>query len=462
MRLRRLTDSATYLYVDGKRYWYSTQPTVTRLADDRAGQFTENDVDDEVHRRLRKEASSRADFAKVHACVPSGDVPDEREVRLVILGPEYPHTAKDATSAARREAAAILESRGNSPRNYKNMLVFLAADATRLRELRQAVRQYLAWASIVRDGSGENPALNLDSFQKRQADTKSDSADETVTARIPETYQWLIVPGQSDPKGEFEWTEIRLQGQDSLATRAAKKLKNEELLMVQLGGVRLRHELDRVPLWRGNHVSIKQLAEDVARYLYLPRVRDEDVLLAAIREGLERLTWQSETFAYAEGWDEARGRYKGLKAGGATRVLVDAESLLVKPDVAAAQMEADRRQVQPAGDANGGAGGTAATNGGAPASAGAGVGAGGVIAPPAVDLRRFHGSVTIDPLRLGRDAGQIAEEVVQHLTRIVGAQVEIALEIHADLPEGASEKLVRDVTENCRTLKFTDYGFEEE
>ena len=25
--LRRLTDKATYRYVDGKRYWYSTQPT---------------------------------------------------------------------------------------------------------------------------------------------------------------------------------------------------------------------------------------------------------------------------------------------------------------------------------------------------------------------------------------------------------------------------------------------------
>ncbi len=37
--LRRLTDRATYLYVDGKRYWYSTQPTVTRLADDRAEQL---------------------------------------------------------------------------------------------------------------------------------------------------------------------------------------------------------------------------------------------------------------------------------------------------------------------------------------------------------------------------------------------------------------------------------------
>ena len=47
-------------------------------------------------------------------------------------------------------------------------------------------------------------------------------------------------------------------------------------------------------------------------------------------------------------------------------------------------------------------------------------------------------------------------------TGLVGAEVEIALEIQAKFPDGVSDKLVRDVTENCRTLKFTDYGFEEE
>jgi hypothetical protein len=64
-------------------------------------------------------------------------------------------------------------------------------------------------------------------------------------------------------------------------------------------------------------------------------------------------------------------------------------------------------------------------------------------------------------LRLGRDAAQIAEEVVQHLSRIIGAEVQITLEIQAELPDGASEKLVRDVTENCRTLRFASYGFED-
>jgi predicted AAA+ superfamily ATPase len=458
--LRRLTDSATYLYVDGKRYWYSTQPTVTRLADDRAGQLSDDQVSEEIIKRLREEARTRADFSKVHACVPSSDIPDEKETRLVILGPDYPHANRDEKSAARREAAAILESRGSSPRNYKNTLVFLAGDANRLRELEQAVRQYLAWTSIW----NERVPLNLDQFQTRQAETKRQSANEAVDLRIAEAYHWLLVPGQPDPKGEVAWTDLKLQGQDSLATRAAKKLKNEECLLIQMGAVRLRTELDRVPLWTGNHVSVKQLCEYMARYLYLPRLRDEQVLIAAIQEGVSSLVW-GETFAYAEGWDEQRQRYQGLRAGQAARIMTDDRSLLVKPEAASAQFAKDK-EANAAQATNGGSpavttpGATSGTSGAATAGAGTS-GRPSPLEEPAKP-RRFHGSVQVDPMRLGRDASRIAEEVIQHLTGMVGSKVEITLEIHAELADGASDKLVRDVTENCRTLKFTDYGFEED
>jgi hypothetical protein len=71
----------------------------------------------------------------------------------------------------------------------------------------------------------------------------------------------------------MEWNETRLQGSDSLALRASKKLRGKEMLLAQMGGVRLRLELDRVPLWRGDDVPVKQLVEDFAAYLCLPRLR---------------------------------------------------------------------------------------------------------------------------------------------------------------------------------------------
>ncbi len=418
--------------------------------------YSEDVVADEIIRRLRDEARKPGEFVKVHACVPSSDIPDERETRLVILGPEYPHTAKDDNSKARKEAANILDCRGSSPRNYRNTLLFLAADSNRLKELDEAVRKYIAWNSI----SEERETLNLDAFQIKLTETRLTNTDETVDARIPETFQWLIVPGQSDPKGDIEWTEIRLHGQDHLATRASKKLKNDELLKVELGDVPLRHELDRVPLWRGDHVGIKQLIEDVAKYLYLPRLRDQDVLLDAIRQGVARLTWQSETFAYAEGWDEQKKRYKGLAVGPSVRVLVDAGSLLVKPDVAVAQMEADELAKKKKGDGK---------------DVGDGDGKTKLDDEKKKDGKkkdddekkkkprphRFFGSVKLDAIRLSRDADKVAQEIVQHLTALVGTEVDVTLEVHAKIPDGASPELERTITENCRTLKFENYGFEE-
>ncbi len=452
--LRHLSNRATYLYVDGKRFWYSTQPTVARLADDRAAQLHEHDVMEEIIRRVRKEQARRGDFDKVHACPSShADVPDDREARLVILGPEHAHTGKSTDSAARKESAAILDSRGSGPRNYKNAVVFLAADKTRLDELKQAVRNWLAWQSIW----DEKEQLNLDEFQRKQAETKCKSADDTVEVRIPETYQWLLVPGQPDPKGSMEWSEIRQQGQEALAVRASKKLKNDMLLLTQMGGNTLRLELDRVPLWRGDHVGLKQLSEDFAKYLYLPRLRDTDVLLAAVRDGIGRLTWQTEAFAYAERHDAGANRYVGLQAGHALQVLIDNQSVIVKPEIAQRQLESERREKE-AVETGSMADPQTPMSGSDTVSPGRGVP---VVPVAAVKPRRFHGAVDIDTLRVGRDAARITEEVIQHLSTAPGAIVRVTLEVEAEIPTGASDDLVRTVTENCRTLRFKTHGFEE-
>ncbi len=76
--------------------------------------------------------------------------------------------------------------------------------------------------------------------------------------------------------------------------------------------------------------------------------------------------------------------------------------------------------------------------------------------------KRFFGSVTLDTTRVVRDAGKIAEEVIAHLSGIVGADVKITLEIAAQIPDGVSDQIVEIVTENSRTLGFNSHGFEKE
>ncbi|MFH0900276.1 MAG: hypothetical protein V2A73_06580, partial [Pseudomonadota bacterium] len=116
----------------------------------------------------------------------------------------------------------------------------------------------------------------------------------------------LLVPAQSKPQAAVEWQPFRLAGQDALAVRASKKLKNGELLITSFAASRLRMELDRIPLWRGDHVAIRQLVDDFARYLYLPRLQDPSVLIESIQSGLGLLSWYQDSFAHAESFGDER------------------------------------------------------------------------------------------------------------------------------------------------------------
>ena len=461
--LRRLTDQATHLYVDGRRYWYSTQPSVTRLALERAQQRTPDEVNAEITRRLReelKDARQRGDFAAVYVAPTSaGDVPDEREARLVVLGPEHPHTRGAATSKARAQAQALLEQRGAGPRLMKNTLVFLAADSTRLAELEQAVRQFLAWDSVVE----EKETLNLDAFQSNQARTKRATSDEAVKTRIPETYQWLLVPEQPDPKGAADWQELRVQGVDGLAIRAGKKLRAEDMLVTQLAGNPLRREIDKIPLWPEGegHVSVRQLQDYFAQYLYLPRLKNAAALADAVQDGVALMTWAQDSFAYADGYDEAVGRYTGLRAGQIVAVNADGRGLLVKPDVAQRQLDSERPAPAIPTPTPGNGSGLFREDGGGDSN----VKPEPPIVTPVVTprkARRFHGSVALDAIRLGRDAGRIGEEVVQHLTALLGSKARITLEIEVEVADGVPDAVKRTVMENCRTLKFVSQEFEED
>ena len=96
-----------------------------------------------------------------------------------------------------------------------------------------------------------------------------------------------------------------------------------------------------------------------------------------------------------------------------------------------------------------------ALGGGTVPPASGGTGGAAVVTPTAAKPKRFHGTVVLDSTRVGRDASRVADEVVSHLTGLVGANVKVTLEIEAVMPDGASEQIVRTVTENSRTLKFT-------
>ncbi len=482
--LRHLTEQANHLYIDRQRYWFNTQPSVTRLAQDRTAQFARSEEAwrtwDELRLRIQKQSSKRGELAAVHVIpISSAEVIDEPTMRLVILGSEHPHS-RAPESPAIEEATKILKQRGDMPRLHQNMLVFLAPDKGQLPALATGIQEYLAWHSI----SEEQDQLNLDAFQKRQTLTKRDDKDKTVEARIRETYVWLLVPEQSDPLNpELEWQKTYLFTKNQLSStlplplplQVSQKIVNEQLLITKYSAVSLSPILDKFNLWQGQpHVELKKLWQFFTHYLYMPRLKNEVVLLEAIRDGVSQPNW-ADYFAYAEAFDESRQRYMGLLVG--RRSAVSLEGLIVKPEAVQQQLKppAPVTPVQPApsvkiepdadkplpyetkqesqevadkpGEYRVKLVMTATSNGQA--------------ASLPKKPQHFYGKVALSNLRITSDIAQISEAIIQHLTSLMEANVTVTLEIEADLPHGAPDNVIRTVTENARTLKFKPYGFEE-
>ena len=140
--------------------------------------------------------------------------------------------------------------------------------------------------------------------------------------------------------------------------------------------------------------------------------------MEAISDGAGLLTWDKDSFAYADSYDETAGHYRGLRDNPRLHLTDINVGMVVKPEAARRQIEAEAAAAQGAEvrvldlrrvpdnrvqvmaehvrpDRN--------TSGPLP------------FPHPATQPKRFHGTVNLDPTRVGRDAGRIADEVISHL-----------------------------------------------
>ncbi|WP_353082689.1 Swt1 family HEPN domain-containing protein [Tessaracoccus lapidicaptus] len=455
--LTQLGDRATYFYSGSGRYWYDLRPNITRSAKDQAERLHKEDVWKEIVSRLSAQARSRGDFAGVHVCPEGhGDIPDTDEARLVILHPKVSHK-RGTDSPAKEFAKKATEHRGTANRTHRNSLVFLAADEARLDELNSAARDFLGWSHVLQNETD----LDLTQNQRNQATQRRGQADQTVTARLLQTFTWALVPDQPDPAAPFIIRETKVEGQsDSLAERVSRRLGNDGTLSTRQSASNIRLAISRVPqIWKDGHVTLGVLWGLYSQYPYMPRLRDRRVLA----EGLVDmpLLWQTDAFALATGFDETDGRYVGLwipDDGGQAPAATDS-LLIVRPELAAVQRDRERVSATSQSDEaetleGSHAGPTELPRGATPEH--------GTAAKVDLVFTRFFGVKTLNPERIAMDFKNIADEVIAHLKCDPTATLTVRLEIEATDATGFGDGQMRTVSENARTLKFDQSGFEVE
>ena len=451
-----LKRSSSYLYSDEseRRYWYDTRPTLRKTVEDRMQQLTTERALGEVEARLKK-LRAHAPFGRLHACpANSADVADEQQLGLVVLPPDHPYQKGEGGGKALALAEQVLDARGTAKRRYRNMLVFVAADAGERGTLLDEVKRFMAWSSILED----RELLNLDAQQEREVKNSISSADASVEAHLRETYCRVFAPqaNLSQPQ-QVEWECWCEPGSDKdIVNKVAARLRANEAVVESWAPMMLKLELDRV-LWAcEDSIGVKRLWEHLCSYCYLPRLAGYSVLERAIREGLA----SDEFFAIAAGVD-ANGRFIDLRLGQGS-AFVHTSDVLVKPDVArrqlAAEAEAQRIAEEECARRSGAQAGGGAGAGGATRGGGADEGEREVAQQHAFPTS-FHLSTRLDPLGVNLAVADIVDAVVSVLEGQPGATLDIALEVHAHADAGFDVPAQRTVTENCNTLDVDEYGF---
>ncbi len=469
--LGRLADRLHYLNASGERgdentrYWFDVRANLRREMEDRKGRFDERS---EVRGRIAELVQAMAKggaghFGAIHVFTPHADIPDDATLRLVVLGPGQAY-GKEETRPAFDEVRELALKNGTKPRFRANRLVFVAADASGVKRLRDAVRTALAWRSIVDDiASGR---LNIDRLQEAQAKKEATTSDAVAARAARDAYRWVLCPSMfaaTDREMAFEAHPVNTGGSGSWLAEVEKVCEGNELVIPVWSAVHLKARLKEL-YWKGETAAVKAVAvwEDTLKYLYMPRLVSKAVFEKAVRQGAATRDY----FATALG-EGPRG-YEGFRFGDGD-VQLDDTLLLVEPGAAEAfeaAREAERREAAakaaaergavasqaPVAAPGAGGAGSSAPAGGVAGAGGAGTGSAAAGATRAV--RHFTGSVAVKAGTAKSRLMDIADEVIAVLAQDPGAEVRVTVEIQASFPTAAPDHVRRAVSENATTLGF--------
>jgi predicted AAA+ superfamily ATPase len=458
--LNRLADRLHYLnstgdkVLDATRFWFDTRANLRREMEDRKGRFDDrNDVRAKLADVLKRLTAGATFFDGIHIFTPHADVPDDSQLRLVVLSPEHYYTRAESRLAD-DAVQDYLRNNGAKPRYRGNRLLFLAPDQASLSRMRDCVRTALAWGSIVEDV--KDGRLNIDRMQEQQAKKELQAAEDALPRVARECYRWLLCPGQdkpADPKPTIEAFPLNAAGA-SLGSAIEHVCADNTLVITTWSPIHLRDELQAL-YWKADILAVKAMTfwEDTLKYLYLPRLKNRAVLAQAITVGAA----SRDFFGTAYGQNGTA--FEGFKLGDGN-VQLDDTLLLIEPK-AALQYEASlipQTPVSPIDPVDpeppdGGKDPGGMTNGDTGSTPGG-------LTPPLTKAKSFYGSVAVNPAAAKIRLVELADEIISLLASDPNATVSVTLEIHADFPQGVSDGIKRAVSENATSLGFKTKDWE--
>lgn len=303
--LHRMSNALYFLYHLDDRYYFHAEANLNKVAVDRAKEFTDDDVHGHIIGMLNQAVGRDPG---VHVCPTSPrEVPDSDALQLVILPPHQslPSQQKDSDTA-RPAVEQLLRHRGTdeTQRTYRNTLLFIGARRGNIRELENIVRRHLAWDSILNGHELYSAIPNLKDTRRDQTIDNVQTTDDAARERLFKAYRRLLVPSQENPRqDEYHITETEINADDGrIVWHARRQFDRDETIIAEMAPGLFADMLNRY-IWSSEnyqeHIGVDTLWTLMARHLYMPRLKNSDVLIRCIRGGVEE-----GHFGYAQAYED--------------------------------------------------------------------------------------------------------------------------------------------------------------
>lgn len=256
-----------------------------------------NQLHDSYKRQALKHSRTRFDELAQSKCAPlyegcnesgvklhklpkaTGDVDDDGQFRLVLLGSEFSGTAgdpplKDASDYLRFHSSA------SDVRTYQNIILVVTPSAQGLRLAEEQIATWMAWEEI------ENSAQfrELESFQQQTVRSRKRDALKDATTAVKNAYELVLY---LDKTGTVQSKKITLGAQSLLETLKQEKdlrIFDEKIdaSTIMPGGL--------YPIWpaAADSVIVADLYQEFGRQPGLPKLLRAKTVLRTIEDAVNR------------------------------------------------------------------------------------------------------------------------------------------------------------------------------
>ncbi|PMP94108.1 MAG: AAA family ATPase [Candidatus Aminicenantes bacterium] len=257
-----LREKLFYLADDG--LYFSNRPNLNRILLNREENVTRDEIIEEERALLEKFLMKKGYFSVYVWPDSHRDVAENPELKLAILKDNKPE----------RE---FLERHGDTPRIYRNTLIFLAPDLNQKPILHDFLRRLLALRSVESDEK-----LGLTESQKKEIKNKIKNHEQRLYEELRKYYRNVFLPARNG----FRMIDLGLStyGETFIDKEIYNRLRSESEILEKISAAVIKEKYLR----ENQFVSTKNLLETFWKTPGEIRIASADALKEGVREGVER------------------------------------------------------------------------------------------------------------------------------------------------------------------------------